>query len=104
MQFNNLMAMWRKPFYVFAGVFPANTDLSWIPDAPSDFSLVSPAEAADGSRLTFTFTNVPKVALWNGVWYLENYGYTRNGFVITFTDDIGAPIAPETGAVIRAIY
>lgn len=102
-QFTNMKAMHRKPFYVIAGVYPANLDLSWIPDAGFTLPLVSPSETPDGLNVSFTFASVPKAVMWNGIWYLENYGYTRSGYVITFRDADSLPVAPETGAIIRAV-
>lgn len=102
--FINLMAMHRKPFYVIAGVFPGDMDLSWIPDAGFSLPLHAAAEEADGSRTGFTFGSAPVAVMYNGVWYLENHGFTRSGFVVTFRDADGNVFAPESGAVIRAIY
>lgn len=103
-RFNNLLAMWRKPFYAAANVFSPSTDLSWIPDAPAAFTFAIPLESADGVISAFTFENIPKVAYWNGVGYFENHGFTRTGNVISFTNEVGTIVAPEAGATIRAIY
>src|SRR3954464_2674111 len=102
MLFYNLMAMMRKPFYIPAGVFPAGQDLSWIPDAGSNIPMYAAVETPNGSQKTFTFASIPKAVLWNGVWYLENYGYVRNGFTIMFTNTDGTILTPEANAVIRA--
>lgn len=103
MAFICLIAMQRKPFLVDAGLFPASADLSWIPDAGSNIPLYTPTETPDGSVTAFTFDFVPKAIMYNGIWYLENHGYTRSGNTFTFQSEYGTPLAPEPGAVIRAV-
>lgn len=103
MQITNMKAMWRKPFFVIAGVFPANLDLSWIPDAGFSLPLAEPAETPDGTIDTFTFASAPRFVLWNGVWYSDGYGYTRTGLTVRFVDENGVALFPNTGDFIRAI-
>jgi hypothetical protein len=104
-QMANLLAMWRKPFYVAAGVFSPSVDLSWIMDAPSTTFFAVAHETADGVRTVFTFDLPPKVVFWNGVAYWTPEGFVHlAGPAISFLDEIGIVVAPEAGAHIRAIY
>jgi len=95
-QFTNLKAMWRKPYYSLAGVFRSDENLDWIPSA-NWMAFDEAAEAPDGSRITFSFPNPPAFIQLNGQWLIENHGYTRSGSTVTF------PFAPVVGDVIRSV-
>jgi hypothetical protein len=71
--------------------------------ATATFTLVSPAETADGVETEFTFSGLPQVVIYNGQWRFEGVGYERTGFVISLLDDAGDVFAPETGASLKAI-
>lgn len=95
--FTNLMAMWRKPLYVQAGIFAPGTDLSWIPDVNSNLVVQAPTETPDGVNATFTFNIAPKFILWNGLAQFPGVGYTANSNLATF------PVPPGVGDNIMGV-
>lgn len=103
LKFTNLMAMWRKPFYATAGVFRTDEDLAFIPDVSLNFVTETPSETADGTITEFTFEGTPRYVMLDGQWRREDYGYTLNGTVVTFTDSTGEPFAPRANAEIVAV-
>lgn len=103
LKFANLMAMWRKPHYVTAGVFSPAWDLSYIPDSTLNFVTETAIESASGTQTTFTFSGTPKFVWLDGQWRRLNVGYTLNGTVVTFTDESGEIFAPRAGADIQAV-
>ena len=88
-QFNNLKAMSRKPYYATANVFQNAMDLSWIPSV-NQVTFDPSVHTPDGSRTSFDFVSPPRFIVLNGNWMRENAGYTRVNNTITFPYPLNA--------------
>lgn len=96
--FVNLFAMTRKNFYVTAGIFAPNYDLSWIPSAGTNINLQSPVETPNGINATFTFNSPPLYVIYNGLWQFNGQTYNLSGNQVVFTEP------PSTGAYILGVF
>ncbi len=101
-QFKSFKAMIRKPYMSLVPLFPANSDLSWIPDAnlsyPTQYSSAGGTVTGtiNGSNATFTVAAAlhDAIVVLNGATLTPTVHYTHSANTIVFL----APYIPQPGA------